>query len=92
VPEAASDVYYYTDWAADEAEFSISEDDFLDWCKSKSWEVEPIEEPVEYFYPTWGPEEDNRFVKRGYYCSAAWGVLIFDADRSRAAIWVSDFP
>lgn len=92
LPQTASDVYYYTDFGASEAEFKISEHDFLDWCNSKNWTPEPISDPVHYFYPTWGPEEDNRMVSRGYSCYATGGVLTFDAERSRASLRVSDFP
>jgi hypothetical protein len=92
LPDTASDVYCYTDWAAAEAEFAIAESDFLKLCKANGWQPDPIGEPIKYFYPVWGPKEDSRLVHHGYYCYAAGGDLVFDAERSRAAWHASEFP
>jgi hypothetical protein len=92
LPDTASDVYYYTDWAAAEAEFAITESDFLRWCKANDWEPAPIGEPIKYFYPVWGPKEESRLVSQGYYCYAAGGDLVFDAERFRAVFHMSEFP
>jgi hypothetical protein len=92
LPDSASDVYQYSDFAAEEAEFQIAEKDFLAFCNKNGWSVEAIENPVPYFYPTWGSREDNRLVKRGYHCNIPNGVVIFDTEHSRASLRVSEFP
>ena len=91
LPASASDVSYYVDFGAEEAEFAISEQDFLKWCHTQGWAVEPIRSPVAYFEPMAMPD-DSRQVDRGYHFSPPDGQGTFDADRSRACFWTSTFP
>jgi hypothetical protein len=91
LPAAATDVTYYVDFGAAEAEFAVSEEDFLNWCRTKGWAVQSIESVSPYFEPMWLPS-DSRPVVRGYHFSPPDGQGTFDADRSRACFWVSTFP
>lgn len=91
LPEAASDVTFFVDFGACEAEFAISERPFLAWCEAHGWEVESIDEPVAYFDPMW-LAPDTRPVDRGIHFSPPSGRGVYDATRSRAAYWISTFP
>lgn len=91
LPDTASDVTYYVDFGAAEAEFAVSEEDFVNWCRTNGWTVEPIQSVSPYFEPMCLPT-DSRPVVRGYHFSPPDGQGTFDADRSRACFWVSTFP
>ena len=51
LPDSASDVTYAVDSGGCEAEFAISESDFVNWCASNNWEIEKIAAPTIYFEP-----------------------------------------
>ena len=51
LPEAATDVTYYADFGGCEAEFAISESEFLKWCKQGGWTPQEILKPIPYFEP-----------------------------------------
>lgn len=91
LPEDASDVTCYVDFGAAEAEFAISEESFLAWCKVNGWAVEALVTPVPYFEPMVLPE-DPRVVTRGYGFTPPDGRGCFDSDRRRAGFWASTFP
>ncbi len=60
LPEAASDISYFSSYAHNAGEFDISEEGFLQWAKR--WSVEAIDEPVEvlrYSYFTWDPPDTD---------------------------------
>ena len=42
IPDAASDVTYRADFGGCEAEFAITEDALLQWCRTKGWAIERI--------------------------------------------------
>lgn len=91
LPVSACDVTFYADGGGCEAEFSISEGDFLCWCEERGWNATKIESPVPYFQSILLPP-DERPVVRGYRFSPPNGEGVFDADRARAAFYVSTFP
>lgn len=91
LPPSACDVTFHADFGGCEAEFSILEGEFLDWCKERGWSVAKIESPVPYFQSILLPS-DERPVARGYRFSPPDGEGVFDADRARAAFYVSAFP
>lgn len=91
LPATASDVTYYTDSGGCEAEFAISEEPFLDWCESRGWDPQPIGSPIPYFEPVLLPD-DRRPVTRGYTITPRDGRGVYDTDRGRAAIVISEFP
>jgi hypothetical protein len=91
LPSYASDVTFYVDQYGCEAEFRISEQDFLDWCKGKGFRISRISSPVPYFQPIALPG-DERLVAYGYEFSVPDGAGVFDADRGRAAFYASTFP
>ena len=91
LPESASDVTYYVDFGGCEAEFSISSVDLVQLCQERNWRFVEIDSPIEYFDPERLPA-NKRLVVRGYTIDVPDGEGVFDADRSRAAFWVSTFP
>jgi hypothetical protein len=91
LPEAASDVSYYIDHAWSEAEFAISENEFLQWCQASGWKTEKITRPGPYFKPQM-MRDDLRPVSRGCVFYPPDGFGVFDAERSRANFRVSTFP
>ncbi|HBO43034.1 MAG TPA: hypothetical protein DD670_03690 [Planctomycetaceae bacterium] len=91
LPAGASDVSYYVDFGRVEAEFAISGESLVEWCRSNGWTCEPIDSQRPYFEP-WVLPGDSRSVANGYRFFPPDGDGIYDADRSRACFWVSNFP
>lgn len=91
LPSGASDITFYVDRYGCEAEFAISQPEFLEWCKVQGWSVSGITTPVPYFEPVCLPEDD-RLVETGYEFSIPYGRVVYDSSRSRAAFWASTFP
>ena len=91
LPASAADVTYYVDFGGCEAEFAISEADFLSWCSDRGWTVTKIDTPVPYFKPILLPDDDH-LVQHGYTFSLPDGDGVYDASTSRAAFHVSTFP
>jgi len=91
LPAAASDVTYYTDSGGCEAEFSISESEFLKWCDDKGWIPKKITTSVPYFQPIL-LTANNAAVTNGYTYKLNDGQGVFDADQRRTAFWLSTFP
>ncbi|WP_425397318.1 hypothetical protein [Aeoliella sp.] len=91
LPPSASDVTFYVDRYGCEAEFAISESEFLKWCRHRGWHTSEIAAPVPYFQPVCLPD-DNRPVEDGYLFEIPDGRGVYDRSRSRAAYWASIFP
>lgn len=91
LPASATDVTFYVDQYGCEAEFAISEHEFLAWWESRDWTLIAITNPVPYFEPVRLPE-DERLVADGYEATIPDGIVVFDRSRSRAAFWASTFP
>ena len=94
LPDSASDVTYAVDSGGCEAEFAISESDFVNWCASNNWEIEKIAAPTIYFEPIiLGLDEKTaRIIETGYSYHPPDGEGKFDASSLRANFWVSTFP
>jgi hypothetical protein len=91
LPDAASDVSYYVDFGAAEAEFTVPQQEFLNWCQAKGWDCRPITSTTPYFEPM-AMTGDPRPVTKGYCFFPPDGQGVFDANQSRACFWVSTFP
>lgn len=91
LPATATDVTYYADFGGCEAEFAITETNFVAWCEDRGWSFSPITEPTPYFRPILLPD-DNTPVSQGYTFELPDGRGVFDRTRSRAAFWASTFP
>ena len=91
LPNSAADVTYHVDFGGCEAEFAISESDFLNWCRTRGWCPSKISGPKTYFQPVLLPVNDT-IVTNGYSIDFPDGEMVFDAARSRAAFWASTFP
>ena len=91
LPREASDVRYYTDFGCAEAEFAITEDVFLRWCRANGWTVTEITTPSVYFDP-FQLDPDHQLVEDGYRFDLSNGEGTFDASRSRACFTVLNFP
>ena len=91
LPHNASDVTYHVDFGGCEAEFAISESDFLEWCNDRGWVPERIARPIAYFQPVLLSDNDT-IVTDGYTFDVPDGKGVFDAGRSRTAFWASTFP
>ncbi len=91
LPREASDVTYCVDFGGCEAEFAVSESDFLAWCASHQRKPVPIESPLPYFQTILLPD-DPTLVVEGYTFDVPPGRGVFDAKRSRAAFCASTFP
>ena len=94
LPESASDVTYAVDSYGCEAEFAISESEFVKWCAGNSWEIEEISTATVYFNPTILrlDEDTARVIEKGYNYFPPDGEGKFDATGLRANFWVSTFP
>ena len=84
LPHSASDVTFVVDFGGCEAEFAISEADFLNLCDAKLWRPEPIKEPIQYFHPVL-LSDDDRLVDIGYTVDIPDGFGVFDQKKSRFA-------
>ena len=91
LPADASDVTYHVDPGGCEAEFAISESEFLAWCRARGWSPKKISGSIKYFQPVLLPNDDT-IVTNGYAFDIPDGKGVFDADRSRTAFWASTFP
>ena len=91
LPDEVSDVAYYVDFGISEAEFAISESQFLIWCKSNGWRVDPIVQPLAFFQSAVLPD-DSRMIHSGFQFFPPDGKGVFDADRDRACFCISTFP
>ena len=93
-PTSATDVTYTVDPYGCEAEFAISERDFLEWCERNNWRTEAIVEPTVYFNPVHRHHvgDNGRVIGQGYHFYPPDGEGTFDANGLRANFWVSTFP
>ena len=91
LPDSASDVTYYADFGGCEAEFAISESEFLAWCHVRGWSPKKIHGSIPYFQPVLLADDDT-IVTNGFTFDIPDGEGVFDADRSRAAFRASTFP
>ena len=91
LPHTATDVTYYADFRGCEAEFAISESEFLNWCSVRGWSPKKIAGAIPYFQPVLLADNDT-IVTNGFTFDMPNGEGIFDADRLRTAFWVSTFP
>ena len=91
LPHNASDVTYHVDLGGCEAEFAISESDFLEWCNDRGWVPERIARPIAYFQPVLLSDNDT-IVTDGYTFDVPDGKGVSDAGRPRTAFWASTFP
>jgi len=91
LPESATNITYHADFGGCEAEFAISESEFLEWCNSRGWAPNKITGTIQYFKPVLLPDND-KVVTNGYTFDIPDGEGVFDADRSRTAFWASTFP
>ena len=91
LPKTASDITYRVDFGGCEAEFAISESNFLLWCRARGWSPNPISGSITYFRPVLLPDNDTP-VTKGCSFDIPDGEGVFDANRSRTAFWASTFP
>ena len=94
LPDSASDVTYAVDSYGCEAEFAITESEFVKWCASNDWEIEEIAAPTNYFQPIILrlDQKTARVIDKGYNYYPPDGEGKFDASSLRANFWVSTFP
>ena len=92
LPDSATDVSFGVDRYGCEAEFEISEEDFLQWARSNGWEYERIESNRKYLVGFLHLPDDPHLVKKGYTYQLRDGEGVFDADIGRANYCVSTFP
>ena len=91
LPDSATDVTYIVDFGGCEADFAISESQFLAWCKHSGWTASKIKTPVPFFEPIL-LVGDSTLVTDGYTFQIPNGQGVFDAKRRRTAFWASTFP
>ncbi len=89
IPSSATDVCFYVDGCWIEADFAITEKDFLSWCGHHGWTVARIAEHPKVFKPArTSPLARHRQIRttKGYECQTSSGTVIFDLNRGRACI------
>jgi hypothetical protein len=107
VPVAASDINFRHSFFAgtiDEADFAISEEDFLNWAGANHWSPkalhvadEPSELPFSIVVRPLGPGVDEYEPRNGYYVFVAGPrgdaglCVVFDKDQGRAFIYRTRF-
>lgn len=90
IPGSATDVNFYVDVCWIEADFAISEAEFLSWCRQQGWAatvVDPRSRLVFHFARS-SPSADNGMpaVSNGYMAETSTGQVIYDVHLGRACI------
>lgn len=98
VPPAATNIYAKGSHLAFAAEFSITEKEFLAYCKQKGWTVKEIKKPFEIIRYSFfdNPKQKNKteiLIKNGLYydgSSAKGGIIIaFDRKEKQGYLFYS---
>ena len=90
IPDSATDINFYVDLCWIEADFSISEEAFLKWCRQQGWPVATVDSRtrVVFRFARSSPNADKEFpaVSNGYIVDTATGQVIYDVERRRGCI------
>lgn len=91
IPLTARDVSYAVDRHGCEANFELSEQDFLAWCRANGWDLSSIDGRERYPH-TLIRESRDTHANAGYTFSFPDGVGIYDRERNRVDFVASTFP
>lgn len=90
LPMTAKDINFYRDMCWVEADFSISEDEFLKWCKTRNWTIlDAANEEIVFTRARTASDAHlgSHRVVDGVGVKEFYLVVAFDNKLKRASVW-----